>query len=46
MIHKANRAHEQEAVHPDGFLGVASFFILQIGDIDHGEVEQRLQNLN
>ena len=25
MIYKANRAHEQEAVHPDIFLGVSSF---------------------
>ena len=35
MIHKANRAHKQEAVHPDIFLGVASFlFCLGFGGVE------------
>lgn len=42
MIYKDNRAHEQEAVHPDRFLGVASFLFAMIGDRDHGEVKKCL----
>lgn len=29
MIYRANRAHEQEAVHPDIFPGVSSFYFVQ-----------------
>ena len=36
MIHKANRAHKQEAVHSDIFR-VYRLFILQIGGVERGE---------
>ena len=38
MIYKADRAHEQEAVHPVIFLGVSSFlFCSGIGGVERGE---------
>ena len=38
MIYKANRAHKQEAVHPDIFPGVSSFlFCSVIGGVERGE---------
>ena len=36
MIYKDNRAHGQEAVHPDRFW-VYRLFILQIGGVERGE---------
>ena len=38
MIYSDNRAHEQEAVHPDIFLGVSSFlFCSGFGGVERGE---------
>ena len=37
MIYKANRAHEQEAVHLDIFPGAASFLFARIGGVERGE---------
>ena len=38
MIYSDNRAHEQEAVHPDIFPGVSSFlFCSGIGGVERGE---------
>lgn len=38
MIYSDNRAHEKEAAHPDGFLGVAAFlFCLGFGGVERGE---------
>ena len=41
MIYRDNRAHEKEAVHPDGFLGVSSFLFCRL-EIENME---RLKNV-
>ena len=37
MIHKANRAHELEAVHPDIFRVYRLFYFAGIGGVERGE---------
>ena len=41
MIYSDNRAHEQEAVHPDTFPGVSSFLFCRLGI----EIMERLKNV-